>query len=86
MTQRLSFYQGLYTVELQPGASTNHLPASSVTIRGSIVSVPRGTVQQVLGGIQFHADGKPFAWGYNFIRRIKNASGEVLWENWNARE
>lgn len=85
MPQKLSFYQGPYTVELQPGAVTSHLPAGSTSIRGNVVSVPRGTVQQVMGGIQFYADGKPFSWGYTFICRIKDANGEVLWQNWNAK-
>lgn len=84
--QKLSFYRGAYTVDLQPGAVTSHLPHDSVTIRGGVVSVPQGTVQQVMGGIQFYANGKPFSWGYKFIRRIRDAQGQTLWENWDVQE
>ena len=80
---QLSFYQGPYTVEIEPGAATDHLPLSA-TVNGNVVTVPRGTVQQVMGGIQFCADREPFSWGYKFIRRIKDASGNILWQNWNA--
>ncbi|MEK7139056.1 MAG: hypothetical protein AAB799_02665 [Patescibacteria group bacterium] len=84
--QQLSYYQGRYTVELQPGAAKDHLPTGSVNVSGNTVSVLRGTVQQVMGGIQFYADGKPFSWGYKFIRRIKDANGEVLWQNWDVKD
>jgi len=83
---KLSFYQGPYTVELQPDAEKDHLSSVSVTINGNTVSVPRGTVQQVMGGIQFYADHKPFSWGYKFIRCIGDAKGEILWQNWNIKD
>ncbi len=83
--QKLTFYQGAYTVELQPGAKTDHLPGSA-TVRGNTVSVQRGTVQQVMGGIQFYAEQRPFSWGYQFIRRISDAQGQTLWKNWDVQE
>ena len=86
MTQKkLTFYQGAYTVDLQPGAKTDHLPGLA-TVKGNTVSVQRGTVQQVMGGIQFYADQRPFSWGYQFIRRISDAQGQTLWENWDVQE
>ena len=84
--QKLNLYQGAYTVELQSGAETDHLPLGSVMVSGNTVSVQRGTVQQVMGGIQFYADHKPFSWGYQFIRRIIDAQGQTLWENWDGRK
>lgn len=80
------FYKGAYTVELQPGASTSHLPRQRVTIDGNKVSVSAGIVQQVMGGIQFYAAGNPFSWGYKFIRVIRDVHGEILWENWNNKK
>ena len=78
-------YQGPYTVELFPDASTEHLPFGA-TFNNGVVSVDVETIQQVMGGIQFYANHKPFSWGYDFIKRIKDSEGEVLWENWNAKD
>lgn len=81
--QTLSFYEGAYSIEISPRATKSHLPMRSVSVNGNMVSVPRGTVRQVMGGIQFYADGHPFSWGYNFIRCIRDSDGNVLWKNWN---
>ena len=88
--KKLTFYEGAYTVELQPGAPKNHI-GGRCTVRGNTVSVPQGSVQQVMGGIQFYvysAEGQrtPFSWGYHLIRRICDTKGETLWENWDVQE
>ncbi len=77
-------YQGPYTVEIWNGAKTEHVP-SSAEVRENIVSVSVGTVQQVIGGIQFYSMGQPFSWGYYFIRKITGRNGEELWKNWNDK-
>ncbi len=84
-TRPFHFYKGAYTVELQPGAHIAHLPPGAV-VTGNTVRVGLGTVQQVMGGIQFYANGRPVSWGYIFLRCIRDAKGEILWQNWNVKD
>ncbi|MFA6445652.1 MAG: hypothetical protein WCW14_00160 [Candidatus Paceibacterota bacterium] len=80
--QKIGIYQGPYRVELYPGAGTEHVPrVSSTDITDGVVTIGIGTAQIVMGGIQFYACGAPFAWGYSLIKRIRDAQGEILWEN-----
>ena len=81
MTNRLGYYANAFSVELWRDFTTDHLPTTGVTIRGNTVYVANGSVQQVMGGIQFYAGNAPFSWGYYYIRRILDAEGNELWHN-----
>lgn len=82
---QFSYFEGAFTVELQPNAPTEQL-GSGCYLESDILSVPVGTVKQVQEGIQFNAlspDGNrsSFLWSYEFIRCIRNAGGHIIWQN-----
>lgn len=82
MANKLSHYQGAYTVEFYPDANIERLSNfTGVSVCGKTVSVYAGRVLQIMGGIQFYACKQPFAWSYNYIKRIKDSDGEILWQN-----
>ncbi len=80
-------YEGDYTVELFPDSPTDKAPKDTTIERGEdkiVVSVKEGKVQQSMGGINLYSQsGKVFYWGYQLMRRILDAQGEVLWQNQN---
>lgn len=83
MANKLSHYQGAYTVEFYPEANIKrltHFPG--VSLLGKTASVYAGRVIQVIGGIQFYAYEIPFTWSYNYIKRIEDSDGKILWQNW----
>lgn len=77
-------HQGSYSVVLTDDATTDHLP-TGVSVRGKTVSVPRGRIKQVMGGIQFYADEQPFSWGYKFIKEVRDGNDNLVWQNYNYR-
>lgn len=79
-------YKGAFTVELWRNASLSVVKETNAFISGKTINVPKGSVQQVIGGIQFYAEDKCFSWGYKFIKEIKNNKGEIIWENWDKKE
>jgi len=77
-------HRGSYSVLLTDNASTDHLP-SEASLMGRTVRVENGRIRQVMGGIQFYADGKPLYWGYKFIKEIRDGAGKLIWQNWDYR-
>lgn len=86
MTQaRLAFYEGAYAVELKPGTPKDFI-GGGCTVKGNLVLVPHGNIQQIIGGIQFcaySAEGRPvlFSWSYGLIWKIWDARGGTLWDS-----
>lgn len=74
-------HEGAFSIELSPDAYTYHVPKNGVAITENIVQVQDGKIQQFMGGMQFWVLKIPFAWGYRFIRCIRDAQGNILWEN-----
>ncbi len=80
-------YKGSFSVETWRKADMNiDVPKSAVTIQNNVVHVKNGSVQQVMGGIQFYAENSPFSWGYMYIKKITDSEGNILWENWDKKE
>ena len=77
-------YSGLFTVELYEGATQEFVQrAASACIQGDIVTVPCGTAEAVMGGLQFRAEGVPFGWGWDQVKQVLGRNGEILWRNRN---
>ena len=77
-------YQGSYSVVLTDYAATDNLPTGA-SVHGKTVSVSRGRIKQVMGGIQFYAYEQPFFWGYKFIKEVRDGNGNLIWQNYNYR-
>ena len=78
----LSYYKGKYTIEFTADADLSRIP-KNVDIIDKNVTVWDGTVQQVMGGIQFYSGNNPFSLGYKFIKRILDKDKNELWKNYN---
>lgn len=78
-------YKGAFTVETWRNAPMDTV-LSPARVSGKFIHVSDGTIQQVLGGIQFYAGDQPFSWGYKYIKKISDSNGNVLWENWDEKE
>ncbi len=77
-------HDGAFSVELTPDADKNIAP-STAEIRGDIVHVKNGHIKQNPGAIQFVSEGKPFYWGYKWIKVIRDGGGNILWVNQDHR-
>ena len=75
-------YKGKYSIKLRQGTVTDNLP-DGTKLEGKVLTVENGTVQQVIGGIQFYAGDSPFSFGYRFIDSISDGTGKLLWKNRN---
>ena len=77
-------YKGSYSVLLADEAGTKRLPPGAV-LDGRTVRVQDGSVAQSMGGINFHAKGISFGWGYKGIKEIRDGAGRLLWQNESYR-
>jgi hypothetical protein len=75
-----SSYKGKYSVTTRNITPTEPRGCSLI---GNTIYVYSGSVQQVMGGIQFYAGEIPFSFGYNYLECIKDENGTILWENYN---
>lgn len=73
-------HTGSFSVQLTDDALTHNVPGSA-RIVGRVVHVPEGEVGQSIGGIQMRSRGQDFAWGYNFIKAIRDGEGKLIWVN-----
>lgn len=77
-------HDGSFSVILTDDATTDHVPRGA-QVDGHTVRVQNGRVKQVMGGIQLYANDEPFAWGYKYIKEIRDGKNNLLWQNFNYR-
>ena len=77
-------HDGAFSVELTKNADKNIIP-SGTKIEGDVVIVDHGRIKQTMGGIQLYSLERPFYWGYNLIKAIRDGAGNLLWVNHGYR-
>lgn len=81
MIQETPFYEGSIRIELYPDAPRSYAIKADAAINGDRIYIS-GRYQVVMGGLQFYHQGKPFAFGWDAVKRVTAMETEkILWQN-----
>ena len=78
-------YDGGFFVKLTDDAVVPENFSSLGTLVSSRFFVEHGRVEQSMGGMQKYSRGRPFYFGYRWIKNIRKTSGDLIWVNNNYR-